>query len=355
MKLQFSLKNWLIGAVLLAGAGGCVDIDTPAPIVIEPTYAKGGFFVNEGIFGRSNGTISHYNFETRQLTNNIVGAENGGFALGDIVQSLYFGSDNRAYAVVNNSNRIVVLGANTFKVEDTIKNVTLPRYIIQPNASFALISEWGANGVNGAVKIWDLTQKRVLKTLATGKGSDKIVLSGDRAYVLNADGFDVDSTVAVINLISQTVEAKINVGKHPSSIEVDVNGVVWVLAGSQWYPSDGFKLTKIAGVANVFSKNLTAPATNLTPVQGRTAFLMAQNNKIYSFPMTGTATTDLAFWAESNSLTNVYGMGVGKDGNLYVCDARGNSPGKVFIFDGSTKALRDSLTVGFYPNSMISR
>ncbi|MFM2266937.1 MAG: hypothetical protein RL757_378 [Bacteroidota bacterium] len=358
MKQFFAFLTSKLGILAIATtlfSAACTDLEAPAPIVDNGKYGTGGFIVNEGQFGRSNGTISHYDFATRTLTNDIVGGQNTGFALGDVVQSLYFGSEKTAYAVVNNSNRIVILESNTFKFRDTMKGFDLPRYFYQPNAVFGMVSEWGANGLQGAVKIIDLNTKKVIKTIGTGKGADKMVQAGDFVYVLNADGFDVDSTVAVINLATQSVQTKLNVGKHPNSIEVDATGRVWVTSGSVWYPNDGAKLTKINGTTVEFSKNLPTPASNLTPTNGRSAFLMVQNNEVFSFPISGTATTDLTSYLRSNSFTNIYGMSVGKDGNLYVFDARTNNPSRMLIFDGVTKAPKDSLNVGFYANGMISK
>ncbi len=169
--------------------------DDPQP---SANYTKGVFVVNEGPFGGS-GTISWYNPDTGEVQDSIYEKANNGARLGQFVQSLSF-HNGKGYIVVNGANRVVVVDPETFKYLDTIGGFELPRYFLPISNDIAYISQWGADGISGSVAKVDLKNNKILKTIPTGSGPERMLYADGikYLYVANSGGFGVDSTVASI-------------------------------------------------------------------------------------------------------------------------------------------------------------
>src|SRR5689334_14185546 len=114
-------------------------------------FDDGIFVVNEGNFQDADGTISHINADNGKVTQDIFGAVNNGLALGDVVQSMVI-DDDLAYVVVNNSNKIEVADAESFKSSYTITDLALPRYFTTLNGK-GYVTEWVSFSDPGRVSI----------------------------------------------------------------------------------------------------------------------------------------------------------------------------------------------------------
>src|SRR5687767_12691559 len=102
-------------AVLSFLISSCDDDDNKP----KGEFEHGVFVVNEGNFQHADGSISYINPSSGEVSYDLFGAVNSGRALGDVVQSMTIDND-QAYIVVNNSNKIEVVNANTFKASYTI-------------------------------------------------------------------------------------------------------------------------------------------------------------------------------------------------------------------------------------------
>ncbi len=91
-------------------------------------WSNSVFIVNEGPFQTGSGSISAFNRESLEVTNNLFETANGR-PLGNIVQSMSVYKD-RGFIVVNNANKIEVVNLKDFKSDTTIENLALPRYFI---------------------------------------------------------------------------------------------------------------------------------------------------------------------------------------------------------------------------------
>lgn len=193
-------------------------------------YSKGIFVVNEGPFG-GGGTITWYDPETNETVQDIFGRENNG-ALGQFVQSLTF-HNGKGYICVNGVNLVVVVDQATFRFVDTIGGLTLPRYFLPLNNDFAVVSQWGKDGLNGSIAKIDLNTNQIVKTIPTGTGPEKMFLKDPNTLlVANGGGFGIDSTVSIINLLTETETSRVTVGgKNPTClVAAGFTGVnPWVL------------------------------------------------------------------------------------------------------------------------------
>ena len=168
----------------------------PVPTPTPGRYEKGVFVVNEGPYGGT-GTITWHNPATGETVQDIYGKANKGAALGQYVQSLSF-HNGKGYVVVSSANRVVVVDAITFEYLDTIGGLALPRFFEPLDNDYAYVSQWGADGVSGSVAKVDLRTNQIIKTILTGAGPEKMLISDGQLWVANSGGFGVDSTVAHI-------------------------------------------------------------------------------------------------------------------------------------------------------------
>ena len=203
--------------------------DTPTPSVTEGNYEQGYFVSNEGGFGSGNGSISFISGDNT-VENNVFASVNS-FLLGDVVQSMNVIND-KAYIVVNNSYKIEVANINSMTHVASIEGgyFQSPRYILQVDEHKAYVSDWGG-GFGGSIVIIDLESNIQTGLIYNGSSPEGLVKAGDKVFT--ADGgygwFSSSPRVSVINTITDEIESTIDVGDVPRSIQVDVNGDVWVL------------------------------------------------------------------------------------------------------------------------------
>ena len=228
VKQLFPLFLFLVGTFFFQSCKDSDDCCTPPP---GNDYSKGIFVVNEGGFGGT-GTITWHDPATGETVQDIFGLENGGAALGQFAQSLTF-HDGKGYIVVNGTNKVVVVDAATFKFLDTIGGLALPRFFMPipgaPNQAF--VSQWGTDGVSGSLAKIDLNTNTVIKTIPTGSGPEKMfALNSDVLFVANSGGYGVDSTVALVSMLTDLVQNKFTVGgKNPACLARTGAGSVFAL------------------------------------------------------------------------------------------------------------------------------
>jgi YVTN family beta-propeller protein len=217
---------------LIAISDANIASDTSETTIKTDPYGDGVFITNEGAFGNNNGSISFYRYKTDLVVNNVFNTINGR-ALGDVVQSMKLHND-RAYIVVNNSNKIEVTNRYSQKELGVIEGISSPRYF-EANENKGYVSCWGDN----SVKIIDLSTLKVTKSINVGSGPERLAISGGKLFVANSGGYSNDSTISVIDLETEKVTSTISVKYNPKSVVADNKGNVWALAhGKVIYNSD---------------------------------------------------------------------------------------------------------------------
>ena len=334
------------------------DDPEPAPAnTVTPgtTYNNGVFIVNEGPFGSGTGTVSFYSRSSGSVSADNFEAKNG-YPLGNIVQSMEIYNGN-AYIIVNNAGKVEVADGNTFAASSAITGFTNPRYFLGINSTKGYVSEWGAGGVAGAIKVINLSTKIITGTIVTGKGAEGMVLAGSKVYVACSGGYDNDSVVTVINSTTNAVITNINVGANPKSIKMDANGKIWVLCSGQWDPTYTFliktgKLVRIDTATNAVDLSLPFASTfsqpsNLVINNAKTSMYYSYNGGVYSQSYSASALSGTALINRS-----FYGLGIDPTNDyFYGSDAVDfSSNGKVIRYNASA-VLVDSITVGVIPGN----
>ena len=357
MKKNLLLNRLLVGACLFTNAvffTSC-DSDTEQP---KGTYERGVFVVNEGNLLKGNGAISFLNTSANTAEPDIFKAVNNR-PLGDNVQSMFI-QNEKAYVVVNNSNKIEVADANTFNWLATIENLKLPRYMTVANNKGYVTETISYVVANGQVSVIDLNANTVIKAIPVGTQPEQIVTFNNKVYVTNSGA----NTVSVINTSTDAVEATITVGDSPNSLTVDTNGKLWVLCGGNTvytsYPAFDENASTAGSLVRINPNNNAVEATftfatkgslleDLTTNKDKNKLLYSYAGKVYQFDISATSLPGAALINRS-----FYGIGVEPGtGFIYGADAGSfMAKGKAIRYNANGIAI-DSFATAVGPNGFV--
>jgi hypothetical protein len=333
----------------------------PAP---QGQYANGFFVVNEGPFRNGTGSINYYSRQSNSVTENIFELENNR-PLGNIVQSMTIHGE-KAYIVVNNANKVEVVDAGSFQSTGVIEGLTMPRYFTGINETKAYVSQWGDNGIEGSIKVVNLNNLTISKTIPTGKGAERMIQVGQRVYVVNTGGYVSDNKVSIINTSTDEVEKTTEVDFKPNSIQADASGNIWVMCGGKkvynadWSINEDEStegaLLKLSPTGNIlqrlpFASKSASPSKLVINAAGNTLYYTYQGG-VYAHPVSSNQLNTTPIIIKS-----FYGIGVDPEtGYLFGSDAKDfASNGEVLVYDLSNGELHHTLPAGIAPNSFVFR
>lgn len=319
--------------------------------IVKGAFSSGLFIVNEGAFQTGTGTITYFNPDSSLIKQDIFELINGR-PLGNIAQSLTL-FNGKGYIVINNAAKVEVVDAATFKSSGTITGLQYPSQFLPINDNKAYVSDW-----SGSIAVVDLQTNTVLTNISAGTGPDAMVKSGNYVYVANTGGFNVDSTITVIDFATDKVVKTIEVGDVPIGIKADNQGRIWVLCKGKGYaswPAPGDtpgRLVRIdpatltIGLTFLFL-NTTDHPERLVINKQKTKLYFLYNSGIYFFDLTKT-------YPVPELLTNTryfYSLGYeNKTGYLYACDAKDFShDGVVIRYNSEDGSVVDSIQAGIIP------
>ncbi len=216
----------LLMAILLAGC----QKDPSSVKEQKEAQSVGAFIINEGNFMKANGSLSFYSFKDSTVQNDIFQTINHR-ALGDVPNSMTVW-DTLGFIIVNNSNKIEVIGLKSWKSVKTIQmeGSASPRNLAIAGNDKAYVTNLMANNVAVLdLKSLDLTGK----TIEVGANPEEILVYKNKAYVTNS-GFGSGNTVSVIDVTSDKVVRTIKVGDNPTSLMLDDENEINVLCTGRW-------------------------------------------------------------------------------------------------------------------------
>ena len=356
MKFTF-LKKFVVLAALAAVFSLQSCSDDPEPI----KAGQAGFFVvNEGAWGNSNTSISFYDRQTGTFTNDVFAISNQR-PLGDQSQSMTVIGD-KGYIVVQNSKKIEVINTGDFTSIITItEGLSSPRYLLPVSATKAYISDWGADGVTGTVKVLDLTTNKITKTIdGVGVGSNRMAKIGGNVYVTNAGGYLApDNKLTVINSDTDVIIDHVQIADNTNSLQVDKDANLWIASSGivnySEYPTID-EATSVAGSLTKYgnstlkltaSEAAEAGISNLVISNERTQLYYIYKGAIYTMSTSATALPTKPFKAADS----YYGLAVDPyDGTIIACKAPNfSAAGSVEILD-SNGNVKSTFAAGIGPN-----
>lgn len=345
-----TLKHFNVALLFLTILfSGCDDSEKP-----KGEFATAVFVVNEGNFLDADGTISSINPSTGVVAHDLFGSVNDGRALGDVVQSMTIDRDV-AYIVVNNSNKMEVVNANTFESLYTIENLSLPRYFITHNGK-GYVSEWVNFSDPGRISVIDIETHTVTGTIVTDYGAENLIAVNGKIYVSNS----FTNTVSVIDPATAQLINSIQVGHTPGSLLMDDENKLWVICGGgydlDYNPQNDGKLVQIDPATNALIKTIelnSNVAAKAAMDKSKTNILYYAGSSVYKVNVSATQKPTAPFITEVAS-TGFYGIGIDpKTDVIYLSDANGFATnGKAFRYT-STGVPIDIIATDRGPNSFV--
>ena len=341
----------LILVTVLSVSFSSCDDDENQP---KGKFEAGVFVVNEGNFQDANGTISHISPDD-SITQDLFGTVNNGLALGDVVQSMSINGEF-AYVVVNNSNKMEVVNANTFEAEYTLKNVLLPRYFTTLDG-IGYLTEWVSFSEPGRVAIIDLQNHVVTESITTDSGAENIIAHQGKLYVSN----NFSTTVSVIDPAGKQVIKTIEVGNSPGAFLVDSQNMLWVVCAGAYQADDGTlvqldpaKSTDETANSIVKTVELNVNVSSKAAInKAKDKIFYYKGNSVYALNTSDTEAPASALFTETQA-SSFYGIGIDPESDvLYMADSKsfaGN--GTVYRYNLSGTAI-DNFTAGVGPNSFV--
>lgn len=351
-------RKWIImsffGALLLPS---CVK-ENPDDAG-EAGFLKGAYITNEGAFGNSNGSVSYFDTDSTYLINHVFEAVNGR-PLGDVVQSMAIAGD-KAFIVVNNSQKVEVVDLKTFMSIGVIDGLEYPRTFMAVDDKKGYLTD---GNFSGRVYVIDLLSLKITDTIPCGAGPEKMVLFEKKVLVANSGGWGNDSTLTVIDTENDLVSATWVIGMNPADLVLDKNKQLWVLCKGKVVWNMDFtigeettsSLVVLDPKTGKVNKSLNIGAVgdyywpqHLGINKSKDRILYLEAGGIFSLPLSGSTSPDQPLISKY-----LYGFGIDPETDLiYALHAPSfTTSGWMFRYQ-SGGALVDSLEVGIGPSRIV--
>ncbi len=267
---------------------GCLITPEDEEADREPVtiYTNGLFILNAGNSQESRpATATYYHRPTNDIVPDIFQrANNENFMGFDFNGITYY--DDRIYLVATNTGKVEVVEADGFQSQGNEIGFERPRYLLPVGNDKAYISQWGRDGLSGSVTVMELSTLTKLKNITTRNGAERMVQNGSFVYLTHTGGFLLDSVISKIDINTDKVIKTIEVGKAPNSIQVDINGAIWVLSQGLLSNDPAFniqgELTKIVNDQVVARIPVNTGARNLVINPDRDRLFFTMSDRVYS-------------------------------------------------------------------------
>ncbi|MBU2916269.1 YncE family protein [Reichenbachiella agariperforans] len=330
-------------------------------------YETGLFIVNEGAFGNGNASLSYFDKVTSTVTNDFFYKQTNK-SLGDQAQSMTI-FNHKGYVIVQNSNKVEILNINNGKSIGQLtskEGLYSPRYFLGINASKGYVSDWGADGSTGTIKVIDLTTNTVTKTISTGSGTNQLVLVGNHVFAANSGGWSNDNSVVVIDADTDEIIETITVGDNPSTLVVDEDNDVWTTGAGQTVYNADWSLNTEESTPAFLAKidhedfevalKIDAPSVGMGPA----GLKVDSNGSTLVFKYDGAIfSTDTETVSSTDDFTKIietdfiYGLSIDASENHIILGIAPDytNPGSIKRYD-ITGSFIDEHTVGIGPNGI---
>jgi len=333
-------KNILI--ILIAiNLNSCAKLD-PDEISSNVTINGNGLVVvgNEGNFGSGNASLSIYNKNSGEISNNVYQNLNQSL-LGDVLHSISH-IDHQLFLIINNSGKIIIINDETFEFLYQIDNMVSPRKIIKINNSKYYITDIYSN----SIYIYNTYQNSLSEIPVNGWCED-IIMQYEKVFVCNK----ANNQIYVINSNSDFIVDSISVGANPVSIKEDLKGNMWVLCQGNITENPSISLIKSETSEILRSFNLENNQSYPSSLNIHNNQVYFINKHVYKIQNLNDSTAEIVWSNDNNTFYNLSIDPYIKD--LYITDAKDYvQNGTLFIID-SNGNLKNEVTTGIIPKSII--
>lgn len=346
----------LVAAAFTTGFSSCSDEDTPTPppTICPTTEVDGLYVINSGNYGAGNSSLSFIDTKAEEVTNDFFRNANG-MSLGDVAQSMSI-YDDRGWIVVNNSSVIFAIDPATGKEKGRIDSgLTSPRNIYFVSSTKAYVTQLYDNRIAVVNPTnYSVTNYITIPEMEAASGStEQMVISGNYAY---CTCWSYQKSVVKIDLTTDRVIAKTEVGIQPKDIVIDADGNLRILTDGGWDGNPlGYEAPAIVTlnpstmqVTSTMSMTLGDYVSNLTISPDGSTLYWLNGNKVMCIGIHETAFPTTPY-VQGVAYLNAMTIDP-TNGDLYVADALDYvQRGAIYRYvDGE---LTDTYTVGIIPTS----
>lgn len=286
MKNQFTA-----GALLSVVALSLWNCKTTDP---EPSpFESGVYIVNQGNFSQNNGTLSFLAANSSAVQTNIFVTANPSIPTAGLLND-YTEVNGKGLLVLDNSaagkDKVEIVEAGTLKSRATLQtpDIENPRRAIYAAPNKAYVSCWDVSGSfsagtfykdPGYVAVIDMNSGKVTKKIAAVKGAEGMVLVNKEVF-LGSAGYSGGKALAIINVETDEVVQKMDMGAEAEPIAVDANGKLWVLVGQEMI------CVNPAGRSIEKRVKLVATPSSVAISRDKKNFYYASSTRTYRFNIT---------------------------------------------------------------------
>ncbi len=324
----------------------------------KPTFRNGVFVLNEGGFGSANATLTFYDPESSGDPQTILKDKSGAF-WGDVLQSMTFDND-KAYLVLNGSNKIEIANASTLEWESSLSfpDLDKPRYLsVIDNKAY--ISVWGPYDefyslIDSYILVVDLNTKTVVDKIDTDEGVERLLYTSDRLFASNYN-FGASSTLAVVDPGTNDLIDQLELTAGPNGLVVDKNGKLWVICTGTYAGNDGMLYRINPSTLKIEdSFELGAnPGGDLAISSDKNTLIYNVGSSIYKMSVTDDAAPNET-WFDAGDVTTLYGLNTDPStGDIYITDALNfATAGKVYVYSKEGD-FKNSFDAGISPTEVV--
>jgi hypothetical protein len=279
---------------------GCDPAPKDKPDLLQKPIATPEFAIicNEGNFQNGNASVTFYDFANDVLTDDVFKKVNNR-NLGDVLQSCSMFGDE-IFLVVNNSQKIEVVGRKDMLSRRSITGFKSPRNILFATSDIAYVSEYYDN----SIKLINPQTGQINTTINCPGWHDQMILIGNKLYVSTVNR----NHLYIVNTLTNQVEDSILVAIGGADMVLDNQNRIWLLC-SESSGSSAAKLFQINTTTDSILKTFTLPDINALrlTINGSRDRIYWINNHIYSMGIND-ATPPIAPFIISNG-NNFYALG----------------------------------------------
>tara|TARA_B100000809_G_scaffold11255_1_gene10546 strand:- start:4637 stop:5680 length:1044 start_codon:yes stop_codon:yes gene_type:complete len=302
--------------------------------------------VNEGNFGWGNGSLTLYNPLDKTISQNIFSQANNNLPLGDVAQSITQ-LNNKAYIVVNNSNKVEVVDINSFNSLATITGFTSPRYFLPINNNKAYVTDLYSN----SIQVVDLNSNTISGNIQLSGWSEELLIHNDSVYVCDM----TNDNLLIIDPLNNTLVDSVKVGESPNSILIDQNNKIWIMC-SGGINSNLPKLIKFnpqnRTIENTFTFSSISESPGSLKINALKNQLYFLNSSVYKMNINDLTLPISTFIMNNNN--TFYGLDIDPiNEEVYVSDAIDYVQNGIIFRYSSSGDLINQFNSGVIPGSFL--
>ena len=367
------LSLW--AGIFLTGCREDIVVYPPENISVGDTLkgdVLGFYLLNEGNMGSNKATLDYYDFSTAIYTRNIYSYMNPSvpLSLGDVGNDLQI-YGNRMYAVINVSNKVEVMTADS---AIRIGQIDIPncRYICFDGRYGYVTSYAGPVQVSkehaqiGYVARFDTATLEITDTCYVGYQPDGMAVANGKLYVANSGGYmvpDYEHTLSVIDLSTFREEKRIDVAINLQYVKKDPYGFLWVSSRGDYYDEHS-RIYCVDPGSDMVINDIDMPVSNFT-IAGDSLYFFGEafnwetlENEM-TYGIIDVKTREVVtenFIADSLSLQKPYGIAVHPETrDIYITDAKDYvTPGQLYCLSKEGK-LKWEVRTGDIPGHVAFR